>query len=58
MLGCDGIFDKLNNMNVLDIIWDTVRKQPGSIHQLAGYCVEKILKESVAKRTLDNITVV
>lgn len=58
VLGCDGIFDKLTNSNVMNIVWNTVNKYPGSIHQLSGYWVESILKDSAAKRTLDNITVV
>jgi serine/threonine protein phosphatase PrpC len=24
VLGCDGIFDRLNNQHVLDVIWDTI----------------------------------
>jgi protein phosphatase 2C family protein 2/3 len=24
VLGCDGIFDRLNNQHVLDVLWDTI----------------------------------
>lgn len=58
MLGWDGIFDKMTNKECNDTIWNTVRKTSGNIHKVAGECVEMVLKTSVAKRTIDNITVV
>jgi hypothetical protein len=39
--------------------WQSVRdKKAANIHQQCGYGVEMVLKASVFKRTLDNITVV
>ena len=58
IIGCDGIFDKLNNIDTIKIVSESINKTTGSIHQLTGACVESILRTSVAKRTLDNITVV
>jgi len=58
ILACDGIFDKMENMDVLNVIWDSINTNSGSIHQLTGYWVESILRNSLANRTLDNITVV
>ena len=58
LLGCDGIFDKLENMEIVQQVWETARKSQGVLHQVCGECVEMVLKGSVAKRTLDNITVV
>ena len=45
-------------MDVLNIIWDSLQKNSGSVHQLTGQCVESILRNSMAQRSLDNITVV
>lgn len=58
LLACDGIFDKMTNKEWNDTIWNTVRKTSGNIHKVAGECVEMVLKTSIAKRTIDNITVV
>lgn len=58
LLACDGIFDKMTNKECNDAIWRTVSKTPGSVHKVVGEWVEMILKTSVAKRTIDNITVV
>lgn len=58
LLACDGIFDKLENMDIVNQVWETLRKSQGTLHQVCGECVEIVLKSSVAKRTLDNITVV
>jgi len=61
----DGVFDKLNNQEVIDIAWDAARRQfkqsnnnsnGQSIHALCGHSIELVLKASVASRTLDNIT--
>lgn len=59
ILGCDGIFDKLTNRDVINCCWFTVNNQKaGNIHKQIGKSIDLILKASVAKRTLDNITVV
>lgn len=62
LLGCDGIFDKISNAEVLKQAWIAAKKnfhakeQP--IHQICGYVVEQVMKASVSYKTLDNITVV
>lgn len=61
----DGVFDKMNNQEVVDAAWDAARKtykqhtnSPtlSSVHALCGQSIELVLKASVASRTLDNIT--
>jgi len=61
----DGVFDKLNNQEVVDAAWDAARKTykqhtnsptMSSVHALCGQSIELVLKASVASRTLDNIT--
>jgi superoxide dismutase len=61
----DGVFDKMNNQETIDIAWDAARRQykqntqnPAnqSIHAICGQSIELVLKASVASRTLDNIT--
>ena len=51
LLGCDGIFDKLTDTQVLKAVWETVRKkfvsQETSLHNLSGAAVEIVLKLSV-----------
>lgn len=62
MLGCDGIFDKLSDQQVMRAVWESVRKrykqQDTSLHLLSGAAVETVLKLSVEQKTADNITVV
>ena len=62
VLGCDGIFDKLTNTQVIQAGWESAKKRftdrGQSIHQNCGGSVEAILKSAVAERSLDNITVV
>jgi protein phosphatase PTC2/3 len=57
----DGIYDKLSNDEVIEVVWDTFRRDKGSfhtIHEFCGKAVENIMKLSFNKKTLDNVTVV
>lgn len=36
ILGCDGIFDKLTNCDLIKVIWSSIHKNTGSLHQLTG----------------------
>ena len=59
VLACDGIFDKLSSREVIKLVWETANNSKArSIHELSGQAVDSILKASIIKKTLDNITVV
>lgn len=59
LLGCDGIFDKLSNWECINCSWFSVNNDKASnVHKQCGKIVDIVLKASIAKRTLDNITVV
>ena len=59
VLGCDGIFDKLTSREVVKLVWEAANKSKArSIHELAGESADNIMKSSIIKKTLDNITVV
>ena len=63
VLGCDGIFDKMSNENIVECVWNSVAdnkemKVANNIHKQTGMSVEYILKNSLLRRTLDNVTVV
>ena len=58
-LGCDGIFDNLNNGDVIAEIWTEIENNHSnfkSLHALTGDCVDRVMKSAIASRTLDNIT--
>ena len=69
VLGCDGIFDRLSNEQVLDACWDTINsiksneiKQgsttPMTVHQVSGSMADAIIKQAALERSLDNLTIV
>lgn len=64
VLGCDGIFDKMSNDDVCKSVWltcDTLKeqtKEQTSIHQYCGIGAESVLKNSLYRQSLDNVTVV
>ena len=63
IVGCDGVFEKLSNAEVMNKIWDSALKpedlkMPLSVHARSGLAVDTVLNESVEQKTLDNITAV
>ena len=62
VLGCDGIFDRLSNRESVQLMWNAVSDidkyypQTNNIHQLTGLGVDYLLKNSLLRRTLDNVT--
>ena len=63
-LGCDGIFDRINNKEAINVVWkcteDLERLYPNTktVHQLSGLGVDYLIKNSLLRRSLDNVTVV
>ena len=57
MLGCDGIFDKLSNEEISDVIWKT-HKRCESENSFLKDAVSGVICEAMAKKSLDNLTVV
>jgi len=57
VLACDGIYDKLSSRDVVKCVWESTREKASDIHQQCGLGVEEIMRESLNRRTLDNITV-
>jgi protein phosphatase 2C family protein 2/3 len=67
LIGSDGIFDKLNNDTVNQIVWDITTKhrqqafqanKAPSIHAISGLVADEILHASARKRSLDNLSIV
>ena len=65
VLGCDGIFDRLSNREVVSAVWNSVRDNKEAnctlaktVHRQTGQGALYVLKNSLLRRTLDNVTVV
>ena len=65
IIGCDGIFEKLSNTETISAVWQSSKlpshmQKPDfrSIHEKCGEGVDKIMYQSVSKKTFDNITAV
>lgn len=60
IIGCDGIFDYLENDKILKMIWKFKRKGNivENIHQYSGDIADSVLKYSMKKLTVDNVTVI
>ena len=73
ILGCDGIFDRLTSINVIDSVWSAmaqavkvsqrqeqsiITRKPLTIHQISGKMADAVLKSSAIERSYDNLTVV
>lgn len=58
-MGSDGIFDKLNNKDVVQCVWNGVANELAqNVHQQSGVGIETIIKNTLMRRSLDNVTAV
>ena len=59
LMGCDGIFEKLKNREVIEKIWKEINNNNyPDIHNLSGYCVESLIRECLKKDSSDNLTAI
>jgi hypothetical protein len=56
----DGIFDRLSNYEIVKGIWTSLRgdihKEEEKIHKISGNICDMVMKMSLAKHTMDNIS--
>lgn len=59
-MGCDGIFDHLENETIFKIIWNFKKfgKAIENIHKLCADITDCVIKYSMKKLTSDNVTVI
>lgn len=62
IMGSDGIYDKMSNKDVVRCVLKTLNEykeeKNRSVHKVCGASVECIVKNSLMRKTLDNVTVV
>ena len=57
VMGSDGIFDKLSNEDVVQCVWNSIMKEKGEhVHQQCALAVDSIIKNSLLRHSLDNVT--
>ena len=60
LMGCDGIFDRLDNDKIFKKIWEY--KKPGKIindiHTFCAQITDGVIKYSMEKDSVDNVSVV
>ena len=56
----DGIFDKMDNEEILKMIWKLKKKRKiiDDIHSFTGNIVDSVIKKSMAKISTDNLSVI
>jgi len=60
LIGCDGIFDRLDNDEIMKMIWKFKKKGKyfGNIHILSGNIVDAVIKKSMKKLSTDNVSAI
>ncbi len=60
LMGCDGIFDRLENDKIFKKIWEYKKqgKIINDIHPFCGQVTDAIIKYSMEKNSVDNVSVV
>ncbi|CAD8125690.1 unnamed protein product [Paramecium sonneborni] len=58
ILGSDGIFDRMSSRDVIKGIWEDVQsnKNMNDLHNVMSNAVESVIKESLLRKTIDNVT--
>ena len=54
---CDGILQRMESMQVIETAWSAMRSS-GTMHEKAGKAVDSLMRESMARRSSDNLTVI
>jgi len=57
LLGCDGMFDKLENKDIIKSMLST-EISGKDVHQYTGLCVDQIITDTLLSKSMDNLTVV
>ena len=57
VMGSDGIFDKLNDREIVDCVWKGIRRCR-SVHEKVVASVEEIIRKAFARNTADNVSVI
>ena len=56
-MGCDGIFDKVENKDIVKLIWNTINNSIyENIHDFSGKAINNIIKNCFSIKSLDNLT--
>ena len=59
IMGCDGIFEYLNNEECIKCAWEIINEEKSnceSIHEISGNIVDMIMKTALKRHSLDNVT--
>ena len=68
-MGCDGIFDRMTNLEVQELAWKTIEEcktkyglDPDngglSVHQICGKVVDSLMQNAAREKSFDNLTIV
>lgn len=57
VMGSDGLFDKLSNVDLVELIWnESVEPTGADIHHHIAHCVEESIEVAMDKNSLDNLS--
>ena len=59
ILGCDGIFDQINNLDIFNSVWMIINhfyKNGLNVHNICGKVVDFVLKSAMTRKSFDNVT--
>ncbi len=59
LLGCDGLFEKLDSEEAIEEAWKNIRKnRKSSIHEAVGAAAQSVVKLCMDRKGTDNITAI
>ena len=62
-MGCDGIFDRMSNLEVQELAWKTIeecknKQESFTVHQVCGKVVDALMQNAAREKSFDNLTIV
>lgn len=59
ILACDGVFDRLENEDIINDVWKLLRtKSFYSVHEAAEIIINNVFEDSIRKMSYDNISII
>ena len=57
-MGCDGIFDKSDNVDIIDNIFHSLDENECDLHVTSGKCADSVIKFALNNNSQDNLSAI
>lgn len=58
LMGCDGIFDKSDNVDIIENIFHSLDENECNLHETSGKCADSVIKFALSNNSQDNLSAI